>query len=175
MYHRRPSAWVEPVGGWGEGAVRLVEIPSEEEIHDNVVAFWAPARELAAGDSVEYAYRLRWFGDTPERLPGGRAVSTRVGGVRDLATHEVKSARKFVIDFSRAPDEKPGTATPQGVVTAQNARVTDVVVMENACAGTWRLFFHVWPEQANAPVELRAFLKREGRPPTETWTSLWIP
>ncbi|MFH7346738.1 glucan biosynthesis protein, partial [Pseudomonas syringae group genomosp. 7] len=34
-YVRRPSLWVEPLGDWGEGAVQLIEIPTDDEIHDN--------------------------------------------------------------------------------------------------------------------------------------------
>ncbi|KAB2848065.1 MAG: glucan biosynthesis protein G, partial [Hyphomicrobiaceae bacterium] len=42
-YERRPSLWVEPVGPWGHGTVELIEIPTDEEIHDNIAAFWRPA------------------------------------------------------------------------------------------------------------------------------------
>lgn len=38
-YERRPSALVEPLGDWGKGAVRLVEIPTQLEVNDNIVAF----------------------------------------------------------------------------------------------------------------------------------------
>lgn len=41
-YEQRPSAWVEPVGDWGKGWIELVEIPSQQEIHDNVVTYWVP-------------------------------------------------------------------------------------------------------------------------------------
>ena len=45
-YDRRPSLWVEPKpganGGWGKGAVQLVEIPTVDETFDNIVAFWNP-------------------------------------------------------------------------------------------------------------------------------------
>ncbi len=40
QYQTRPSLWVEPKGDWGEGEVRLVEIPTPSEYHDNIVAFW---------------------------------------------------------------------------------------------------------------------------------------
>ena len=36
----RPSLWVEPQGDWGDGEVRLVEIPTQAETNDNIVAFW---------------------------------------------------------------------------------------------------------------------------------------
>ena len=35
----RPSTWVEPLGDWGRGFVELVEIPTDREIHDNIVAY----------------------------------------------------------------------------------------------------------------------------------------
>ena len=43
-YELRPSLWVEPRGDWGDGHVELVEIPTDREIHDNIVAYWQPAR-----------------------------------------------------------------------------------------------------------------------------------
>ncbi len=175
MYHMRPSAWVEPVGTWGPGCVRLVEIPSNEEIHDNIVAYWAPERPLAPGDSAEFAYRLHWYADSPVRPQAGRTLATRIGSVRDLATHQVKAARKYVLDISREAGAKADAKPPEGIVTAQGGRVADVVVMDNPCAGSWRMFFHVWPDKPGAPVELRAFLRRDGQPISETWTSLWIP
>src|SRR5438270_11164227 len=29
-YELRPSLWIEPIGDWGEGAIRLIEIPTGE-------------------------------------------------------------------------------------------------------------------------------------------------
>ena len=37
-YERRPSLWVEPLAGFDDGRVLLVEIPTAEEIHDNIGA-----------------------------------------------------------------------------------------------------------------------------------------
>ena len=42
-YDRRPSLWIEPQGAWGAGSVQLVENPTDDEIHDNIVAMWVPA------------------------------------------------------------------------------------------------------------------------------------
>jgi glucans biosynthesis protein len=46
-YELRPSLWVEPRGDWGQGHIELIEIPTEREIHDNIVAFWRPPRREA--------------------------------------------------------------------------------------------------------------------------------
>ena len=51
-YDRRPSVWVEPLGDWGKGAVQLVEIPTDDEIHDNVVAMWVPDEPATAGEGL---------------------------------------------------------------------------------------------------------------------------
>ncbi|MEL6685534.1 MAG: glucan biosynthesis protein, partial [Pseudomonadota bacterium] len=45
-YHDRPSATVEPLEPWGPGAVMLVELPTQTEFLDNIVAFWRPAAPL---------------------------------------------------------------------------------------------------------------------------------
>ena len=57
-YHDRPSLWVEPIGGWGPGAVELIEIPSKDETDDNIVAMWVPNRTVKKGDVLDYSYRL---------------------------------------------------------------------------------------------------------------------
>lgn len=41
-YHLRPSAWIEPLNDWGKGQLTLLEIPSNAETNDNIVAYWEP-------------------------------------------------------------------------------------------------------------------------------------
>ena len=53
-YDRRPSLWVEPLPGpggegWGKGSIQLCEIPTDDEIHDNVVAMWVPEKPVPSG------------------------------------------------------------------------------------------------------------------------------
>ena len=60
-YSRRPSAFVESLGEWGAGKVRLMQLPATNEYNDNVVAFWQPEKAPASGDEMEFRYRLHWF------------------------------------------------------------------------------------------------------------------
>ncbi len=60
-YERRPSVRVESLGNWGQGAVRLMQLPAANEYNDNVVAFWEPAQRPAAGEEFTFRYRLHWF------------------------------------------------------------------------------------------------------------------
>ncbi|MEO0973251.1 MAG: glucan biosynthesis protein G, partial [Pseudomonadota bacterium] len=80
-YHERPSAWVVPNGDWGKGAVQLVEIPTPEEVHDNIVAYFRPSQALEAGSEVEYRYRLTWPGTARSLLPRrmARVVRSALG------------------------------------------------------------------------------------------------
>ena len=59
-YERRPSVWIEPQGDWGAGAVELVEIPTDREINDNIVAYWRPKKDVPKGGPWRVSYRMRW-------------------------------------------------------------------------------------------------------------------
>ena len=65
FYERRPSLWVETDGDWGKGAVQLIEIPTDDEIHDNIVAMWVPQAPAKAGASYAFRYKLHWLADEP--------------------------------------------------------------------------------------------------------------
>ncbi len=60
-YERRPSVRVEALSEWGDGTVHLMELPTPNEYNDNVVAFWQPEKRPAAGDELQFKYRLHWF------------------------------------------------------------------------------------------------------------------
>ena len=57
-YELRPSYWIEPREGWGEGRVELLELPTSDETNDNIVVAWAPKEGLDAGKSLTYGYRI---------------------------------------------------------------------------------------------------------------------
>ena len=44
-----PRSGSSRIGDWGQGAIQLVEIPTDDEIHDNIVAIWVPAEPAAPG------------------------------------------------------------------------------------------------------------------------------
>ena len=75
-YELRPSYWIEPHEGWGEGRVELVELPTADETNDNIVAAWAPKDGLDAGKSLAYGYRITSLAMDQSLTPGGRTVGT---------------------------------------------------------------------------------------------------
>ncbi len=58
FYDRRASVWVEPKGDWGQGEVQLVEIPTDDEIHDHIVAYCVSGKPVRKGDELHLPYRL---------------------------------------------------------------------------------------------------------------------
>src|SRR6187455_2797187 len=100
LYERRPSAWIEPVGGWGPGRVELVQIPTPDETNDNIVAYWVPQAMPVPGKPVDLAYRIRW--QSAATLPTEKAwvVQTRRG--RGFARRPDADIN-FVVDFDGPP------------------------------------------------------------------------
>ena len=175
-YEKRPSLMVQPLGNWGKGTVRLLEIPSELEANDNIVAYWVPEDPARAGDALEFSYRLHWGmtppGDRSEEL--GQVVRTRSGEGGVSGVEKETDARKFVVDFSGgllrnlSPDAE---VVPE--ITVQQGAVTQTSLSRISGTDIWRLVMDVEGEPRTA-VELRASLKGYGRTLTETWLYQWI-
>ncbi len=172
VYQLRTSAWVEPVGKWGKGDVRLVELPSPDETNDNIVAFWVPAQLPPLGTPLDITYKLHWFLDQIHP-PGGYVVSTRHGRSR---TQE-PDLERFMVDFDGAAlRDRPADAPITALVTVgPGALLVHSTVQKNPFDGTWRLAFAIRPSGNGDPVELRGYLREPGRTLTETWSYLWQP
>lgn len=141
-FERRPSLWVEPVNDWGPGRLELIEIPSKEEIHDNIIAFWVPESErdeTRRQRPLAFAYKLYWMAPnvTPHDL--GRATATRLVRRPDLGVG------RFIIDFeSEALNALPADTGLSSVVeTPEQCPLLDKKLVKNPITGGWRLMFTV--------------------------------
>ncbi len=173
QYERRPSLWVEPVEGFGRGAVWLVEIPADAEIHDNIVAFWAPEVTPDAGQRIDLSYRLHWGAEPPHRSGLAEVSATRTarGGVASKPADN--GTRKFVIEFSGPSLAALGDPKQiEAVITASDGRTTNITVQPLPAQAAWRLTFDFRPD-GSRPNELRAYLKRGAEVLTETWSFQW--
>lgn len=164
-FERRPSLWVEPIGDWGEGEVKLLEIPTKEEIHDNIGSFWHPKNALQAKGEHTYTYRLHWGPDNPK--PSALAIFSRSGvGSRADGT------RLFVLDLIGDKLKSIDPAKVRGTVSAEKAEIRNIVTQPNPHSGGWRLSFEMMPKD-KAPVELRATLVQDDLPLSEVWIYRW--
>ncbi|WP_068117609.1 glucan biosynthesis protein [Tropicimonas marinistellae] len=175
-YGRRPSLMVEPIGDWGKGSVRLMEIPSDLEVHDNIVAYWVPEGKTRAGDSLEFSYRLHWGMTPPGAAPSelARVLRTRTGKGGVAGVEGETGTRKFVIDFAGGLlGRLPGNAELEPVATAINGEIVESVLSPVDGKDEWRLVLEV-RGQPGAVVELKAGISGYDRTLTETWVSQWI-
>jgi periplasmic glucans biosynthesis protein len=163
QYERRPSAWVEPKGDWGAGAVELVEIPSGRETNDNIVAFWRPAQPLAAGHPAEFAYRISWINEpiVPKAL--GRVVATRSGASID------RKRRVFLLDIIGAGEKLDGLRLD---LTASAGKISGATLVSNVALQGLRASFEIDPSDAEL-IELRLRVMRGDTPVSETWLYRW--
>jgi periplasmic glucans biosynthesis protein len=166
-FERRPSLWAEPIGDWGEGSVQLIEIPTKEEIHDNIAAFWHPKSALQAKGEHTYTYRLHWGPDFPKPTSLARFSRTGVGAKGD-------DTRIFVLDVVGDLLKTADPKTIRGLVTAEKAKVENIVTQPNPAAGGWRLSFELGVKE-KVPVEIRACLMQENDALSEVWVYRWTP
>lgn len=171
-YDLRPSAWVMPQGNWGAGRVELVEIPSQTETEDNIVAYWVPQVPPRAGRRYVYQYRLSFGPAQMASPPAGYVVHTFVGSGRNpgLPCAMNRGSLRFLVDFTG--QFPPGVGNVEGVVSAgDEAPVSDVSLVRNRAVHGYRLSFLVAPKPVKR-LELRAFLRSGGNTLTETWSYL---
>ena len=168
-YERRPGAWVEPVGDWGAGTVELVEIPTDDEYHDNIVAFWVPAEPATAGSRRSFEYKLT-FGDEPRQSQvKARSIATRIGAGADAKSAQ----RKFVIDFvGMQLDKLAQTSELVADVSSSTGVVGKAVVQGNPFTGGYRVYFDFTPGN-EALAELRCQLRSGTELLSETWSYQW--
>ncbi|QDY71553.1 glucan biosynthesis protein [Qingshengfaniella alkalisoli] len=177
-YERRPSIDVEPIGDWGNGVVRLVEIPSDLEINDNIVAFWVPEDDIRAGDEREFRYRLIWGMLNPDQRADLAYVHTThsgEGGVSGVENND-SSSRKFVVDFSggtldHLSEDNAKSLEPEFNVS--NAKIESWSLHKIDGEHIWRLAFDVVPE-GNRPIELSAYVTGYDQRLSETWSYQWV-
>jgi periplasmic glucans biosynthesis protein len=167
QYERRPSLWVEPIGPWGPGWVELVEIPSERETNDNIIAFWVKREAAEAGKPIEIAYRIHAQLDQPRRPPLAQAMATRTG------PGNAPDSRRFVVDFAGGPLADLGRgAALEAVLKAHAGEVGEARLEFNARTGGWRATFDLFPNGEEL-CEMSLFLRRGGETMTETWLYRW--
>lgn len=166
-YHQRPSLWITPGEEWGQGAVTLVEIPSDKEIYDNIVAYWRPRDPLPAGSETSFSYRMTWAGQIAAQKPVAQVLNTRIG--KGFAHNERKLV---VIDFA------PHEALPQDYeelvikVSSNRLEILEPQIQRHPETEGPRLTLSFDPGDETS-AEIRAQLFYQGRGVSEVWLYRW--
>ncbi|WP_295555105.1 glucan biosynthesis protein [uncultured Hyphomicrobium sp.] len=176
FYERRASVWVEPIAPFGEGELHLLEIPTDDEIHDNIAAYWCPNGPFRAGETRTYRYRLRWLDDIPFPAALAKATATWTGIGGRPGHKRPEGVRKFVIDFQGKVLKDLGRDDGVEIVVSpsrgvlSNAYCHPVVDQRER----WRALFDLEATGEN-PVDIRMFLRKGDRALTETWVFQYFP
>jgi periplasmic glucans biosynthesis protein len=193
-YERRPSVWITPIGDWGPGAVHLVEIPTNEEVNDNIVAMWWPSTPPKIGQAFSVAYEMRWAGRMEGAANLAQVVQTRLGTpfrkpgyvhfvldfageiLDDLALSAAVAKTKAVVLGADGllAGEGAASAKVELIVTSNKGTVSAPIAQPHGVKGGWRAFFDLLPE-GEGPIELRAYLRQGQRALSQTWLYQWTP
>jgi glucans biosynthesis protein len=181
-YDRRPSLWVEPKpgshGGWGKGAVQLFEIPTADETSDNIVAFWNPAEKTKAGQELLFSYRLYWGTHMPYSSPLAQTIATRTGIGGTVGQKRQYYSWHFAVDFAGGElGALAKDANVEAVISTTHGSTTEHVTAHyvEEFKG-YRVLFDIKPaDDSNDAIDLRMYLRIDGRPLSETWIYQWTP
>ncbi len=164
-WEMRPSLWIEPIGDWGEGELLLIEIPSDSENNDNVIAQWRPKAGLAEGATVSFAYRQFWCWTPPARPGLATVVSSRAG--------KLGKRRRFIVEFVADLFADPlKAAQVTASIEAAQGQIVATRLFPYHDRRSIRVVFDLDPG-SESYSELRLVLKTGGQPVSETWLYRW--
>jgi glucans biosynthesis protein len=178
-YDKRPSVWVTPKNNWGSGHLELLQIPTENEYNDNIVAYWVVEEPFEPGDSFDHSYTMAWYNGSRKRSALACVEATRIVAKPESAM--------FIVDFLLDPLQAPssGKNISTDIQILNGYKITSSQLIKNTVTNGWRLVIHVDLNQQNfldkmlpdhkPAMELRAFLKEGNVPITETWSYTYLP
>jgi glucans biosynthesis protein len=168
-YHRRPSAVVNVDQGFERGRVLLVQLPTQNEFLDNIVAMWSPAGAIGTGTRLDVRYRLTFGPPVIAQTGLGQVVDTFVG--RDVVDATSKAGQhRFIVDFNGlrlAPGQTAASVTAE-VGAEHGTEILEHQLKRIESTGLWRLSI-LARGQPEMPLALRASLRVDGQRATETW------
>jgi glucans biosynthesis protein len=167
QFEKRPSLWIEPIGEWGPGAVQLVEIPSESEINQNILAYWRPTEGLAANVEASFAYRQFWCWSSPERPSVATTRASRGGRSGKRRRFDVDFTGDVFADPAKTSDIRPNLRANPGTIVS----IRTFLSRERR---NFRVSFDI-DTGSDGYSELRLVLEGGGKPLSETWLYRWTP
>jgi glucans biosynthesis protein len=177
-YDLRPSAWIEPANDWGNGHVRLVEIPTRDETNDNIVAFWVPDALPAPGQPLRFDYRMRWTRDEPAILEGAglsyvwQTLYTAGEVYQSNLIRADDGTLAFLVDFTgpSLSDLAPEAPVAARVSANDNVEIVGSELQPNPAIKGLRLTLRIKIKDPTEASELHAALALGKRTLTETWS-----
>lgn len=174
QYHARPGYWIEPLGDWGEGRVDLIEIPTDGEAFDNIVACWTPSKPIEPGKPAQFVYRLSALSTTEALHPQGQVRSSFGASDTQDAGSNGTGTRRFIVDFADG-DLEHYLADPKRVELHASVTAGTIAAKSIDPHPAIKGFRVMVDATLNAgeTAQMRIVLKSRSQTLTETWTSSW--
>ncbi|HXZ15411.1 MAG TPA: glucan biosynthesis protein [Roseiarcus sp.] len=161
----RPTLWIEPIGEWNEGDVRLLEIPVTSENNANILAQWRPKAGIAAGGTLSFAYRQFWCWTPPSKPQLAICTSSRQGKLQGKPRFTVEMTGDVFADPQKA-------AAAVADLHANPGKIVFVKLFPYKDRRSVRVMFDLDPG-SDAYSELRLTLTVDNQAVSETWLYRW--
>ncbi|GLR71625.1 glucan biosynthesis protein [Agaribacter marinus] len=172
-YHQRPGLLVTPNAGFENGRLEIVEIPTQSETHDNIVAYWINNKPVKKGDALFVDYKVQTTNAKATDNAKAKVIRTLQGDtiLPGEAQDEDNLTRRFVVDFDNIEqiDAKDLTAD----LTANNGRVEHITVLSTNFNRELRASFLVTPIDTDLATDIRLTLTENGKAISETWSYVY--
>ncbi len=161
----RPTLWIEPIGEWSEGDMRLLEIPVTSENNANILAQWRPKGGIAAGGTLSLAFRQFWCWTPPSKPQLAICTSSRAGMFAGKPRFTVEMTGDVFADPQRA-------AAAVADLHANPGKIVSVKLFPYKERRSVRVMFDLDPG-SEAVSELRLTLNVDNQAVSETWLYRW--
>ncbi len=161
----RPTLWIEPIGDWSAGDMRLLEIPVTTENNANILAQWRPKAGIAAGGVLSLAYRQFWCWTPPSKPQLAVCTSSCAGKVGGKPRFAVEMTGDLFADPQKA-------AAAVADIHASPGKIVSVRLFPYKERHSVRVLFDLDPG-SDAFSELRLTLNIDNQAVSETWLYRW--
>jgi glucans biosynthesis protein len=148
-YQARTSAWVEPLNDWGDGRLKLIQHSTDNDIQDNVVAYWSPKENVAG---KPFKYRLHWGTPAQTDHSLGKVHATRISSRDAERVLAKENVTRFIIDFFDV-EKNSINPTIRKQLLGTGSFVFEAVE-ENPYIDGWRVLLYLETDKCDPPPEM---------------------
>ncbi len=163
-YDLRPSVWITPKTPWKDGAVQLLELPSEHEGIDNIGAYWMPKQPVEVGQPIDLEYEIAFLNQAPKQHSLAKVSDFRVD------RSDKSSLRLTVVFKGDAISKLSPERQLQSTIDVQRGKAENVEVRRTA-ENTVEVSCNLIPDSPYA-MEMEVFLTDEDELFSESWRYL---
>ena len=154
-----------------------MEIPTNDETNDNIVAFWTPDQLAEAGKEINFQYSITFSRDEDKlHSPDNAYVMQTLRSMGDVKQSNLirrpDGTIAFVVDFTGGEMKKLPQDTPLAAQASidDNGKIVESSVRYNPVIQGWRLTLRVKVKDVKKITEMRAVLVNDDQTLSETWS-----